>query len=163
MATTVREGETAGGPEQAIQLVDCDIHHAVTSDKDLTPYLPRQYAEYIADFGAMMPAVGYTNMPRKGTRGDLWVDDTTVPGTSPALVVQQHLDPYGIDVAVLTGGPYAMAVAPMVDYAAAYCRALPGRRSPWPMSSRSSARASSSAIPASNSCSSSTTPSGCRG
>lgn len=124
MTTTIRAAQADGRPEQAIRLVDCDIHHAVKSEQDLFPYLPRQYVEYIKDFGAMQPFVGYTNMPRKGTRGDLWVDDVTVPGTDPDLVVKQHLDPYGVDVAVLTGGPYGMAVAPMVDYAAAYCRAF---------------------------------------
>ncbi|MCC6626831.1 MAG: amidohydrolase family protein [Chloroflexi bacterium] len=124
MTTTVQQPGPAGGPLPALRLIDCDIHQAVKSDQDLFPYLPRQYAEYITDFGSMAPAVGYTNMPCKGTRGDLWVDDTTVPGTDPALVVRQHLDPFGIDVAVLTGGPYGMAVAPMVDYAAAYLRAF---------------------------------------
>lgn len=112
------------GPPVAKGLIDCDIHQAVKSHKDLYPYLPRQYVEHIEDFGTMMPNVGYTNMPRSGTRGDLWIDNETVPGTDPALAVTQHLDRYGVTAGILTGGPYPMAVHPMVDYASAYCRAF---------------------------------------
>jgi uncharacterized protein len=97
-----------------VTLIDCDVHHAVKSHTDLYPYLPRQFVEYIEDFGTMMPGVGYTNMPRKGTRGDLWVDDTTVLGTDPGLVVSQHLNAYGVDYAILTAGLYAAAVHPMI-------------------------------------------------
>lgn len=124
MATTIATPGTGSGTPSALTLIDCDVHHAVKSHTDLYPFLPRQYVEHIEDFGTMLPGVGYTNMPRKGTRGDLWVDEETVPGTDPNLVVKQHLDVYGVDVAVLTGGPYAAAVHPDVDYGAAYCRAF---------------------------------------
>lgn len=60
MTTTVQQPGTAGGPIPALHLIDCDIHQAVTPNQDLFPYLPRQYAEYITDFGSMAPAVGYT-------------------------------------------------------------------------------------------------------
>ena len=124
MTMTVPASARGDGASQQLSLIDCDIHQAVKAQEDLFPYLPRQYVEYIKDFGPMLPGVGYTNMPRSGTRGDLWVDDETTPGTDPGLVVTQHLDAYGVDIAVLTGGPYAAAVSPMVDYAAAYCRAF---------------------------------------
>ena len=67
-----RPPETRG-----IRLVDCDVHHATAENDDLYPYLPKHYVEYIKDFGSMMPGVGYTNMPRKGCRGELW-DHTDV-------------------------------------------------------------------------------------
>lgn len=124
MVATVSSERTPRDGSTSFTLIDCDIHQAVTNDSDLFPYLPRQYVEYIKDFGSMMPGVGYTNLPRKGTRGDLWVDEKIVPGTDPGLVVTQHLDRYGIDRGILTGGPYPAAVHPMVDYAAAYCRAF---------------------------------------
>ncbi len=127
MVATIQDAEVrerAPDGKVALAIVDCDVHHAVKKPDDLYPYLSRQYVEYVKDFGTMMPGVGYTNMPRGGTRGDLWLDDTTTPGTDPGNVAKQHLDAYGIDRAVLTGGPYGMAVHPMVDYAAAYCRAF---------------------------------------
>jgi uncharacterized protein len=124
MVTTVGHDAVDSTKQSRLRLIDCDVHHSVKAPDDLYPYLPRQYVENIKDFGTMLPAVGYTNMPRKGTRGDLWVDDETVPGTDPHLVVKQHLDAYDIDFAILTGGPYPAAVSPMVDFAAAYCRAF---------------------------------------
>jgi len=124
LATLIQHGPGADDAPVTLTLIDCDVHHAVKKQSDLYPFLARQYVEWIEDFGAMLPGVGYTNMPKRGSRGELWVDDSTVPGTDPALVVRQHLDTYQIDRAILTGGPYAAAVAPMVDYAAAYCHAF---------------------------------------
>jgi predicted TIM-barrel fold metal-dependent hydrolase len=74
----------------------------------------------------MMPSIGYTNMPGKGARHDLWAaaKGDANPSTSKEMAIEQHLDRYKIDVAVLTGGPYAAAVHPNPDYAAAYCRAF---------------------------------------
>ena len=109
---------------KALRLIDCDVHHSNARQEDLFPFLPRHYVEYIKDFGTMMPGVGYTNMPGKGARQDLWTDDKVNPSTVVDIARKKHLDAYGIDVAVLTGGPYAAAVHPDADYAAAYYRAF---------------------------------------
>jgi len=119
-----------GQSATAIRLVDCDLHHMVQRPEDLVPYLPRRYAEYIQDFGTMMPITPYTNIRGLGTRGDLWGDNetnrdaATNPGADPQVARREHLDVYGIDAAVLTGGPYAASIHPNSDYAAAYCRAF---------------------------------------
>ena len=112
------------GPAKALRLIDCDVHHANRKPEDLFPFLPRHYVEYIKDFGTMMPGVGYTNMPGAGARQDLWTDLDVNPSTVVDVARKRHLDAYGIDIAVLTGGPYAAAVHPEADYAAAYCRAF---------------------------------------
>ena len=93
-------------------IVDCDVHHQTEKVEELFPYLPRHYVEHIQDFGAMMPSVGYTNMPGKGSRHDLWAetDGDVNPGARVDVLRKLHLDRYDIDVAVLTGGPYAAAV-----------------------------------------------------
>jgi predicted TIM-barrel fold metal-dependent hydrolase len=108
----------------ALRVIDVDVHHSFPESTALFPYLPRQYVEYIKDFGDMMPSVGYTNVPGRGARHDLWVGATTNPSTVPEICIEKHLDMYEIDLAVLTGGPYAAAVHPDADYAAAYCRAF---------------------------------------
>ena len=109
------------------RIIDCDVHHNPPAIDVLFPYLPRQYVEQIQDFGAMGPVLPYTNMPGGGARPDLWenIEGEPDPSTLPEVCSRKHLDRYGIDVAVLTGGagPYSMAVSPMLDYAAAYCRA----------------------------------------
>jgi predicted TIM-barrel fold metal-dependent hydrolase len=107
-----------------IRLIDCDVHHSIPDASALFPYLPRHYVEYIKDFGDMMPALGHTNMPGKGARTDLWVGMETNPTALAEVARQKHLDVYDIDIAVLTGGPYAAAVHSDPDYAAAYCRAF---------------------------------------
>ncbi len=109
---------------ERIPIIDCDVHHQFDDVSVLFPYLPRHYVEYIQDFGTMMPGLGYTNMPGHGARHDLWVDADVNPATVPAVCIEKHLDRYQIDIAILTGGPYAAAVHPDVDYAAAYCRAF---------------------------------------
>ena len=109
----------------AINIIDCDVHHEVSSVKDLYPYLPTHYVEYIEDFGIMMPGVGYTNLPQKGRRAELWEAEGKDPQANIEQTRQVHLDAYGIDIAVLTGATvYGAAVHPDSDYATAMCRAF---------------------------------------
>ena len=119
-----RPGSVRSG-ENSIGLIDCDVHQAFSEISTLFPYLPRQYVEQIEDFGPMLPVLGQTNMPGKGARTDLWEDPEVNPSTQPEVCRVKHLDTYGVEVAVLTGGmgPYSAAVHSNPDYAAAYCRA----------------------------------------
>ena len=110
---------------QAINIIDCDLHHSTKKQEDLFPYLPRHYVEHIKDFGTMMPGVGYTNMPRGGVRAELWEDQEEHPGGNIDLAREKHLDTHGIDIAVLSGSTvYGAAVHPNSDYGAAMCRAF---------------------------------------
>jgi hypothetical protein len=116
------ERQTDAALRQTIHLIDCDVHHVNRKPDELFPYLPRHYVEYIKDFGAMMPGVGYTNMPsHHGYRVDLEANEDS---DLVAVTREKHLDAYDIDYAILTGGPYSAAVHPTADYAAAYCRAF---------------------------------------
>ena len=120
-----RGAATARKATDGIRLVDCDLHHSTEKDEDLYPYLPKQYVEYIKDFGTMMPGVGYTNMPKRGTRAELWDHSDVHPNCNIQLAREHHLDEWKIDVAVLTGSTvYGAAVHPDADYAAAMCRAF---------------------------------------
>ncbi len=111
-------------PSPRMRIIDCDVHHQFDEPSVLFPYLPRNYVENIKDFGTMMPTLGHTNVPGNGARHDLWVDADVNPATQPSVCSTKHLDVYDIDLAILTGGPYAAAVHPDPDYAAAYCRAF---------------------------------------
>ncbi len=124
--SAVRRDETAAGngAKRRTRIIDCDVHHQFLEPEVLFPYLPRHYIEYIKDFGTMMPGVGYTNMPGSGARHDLWDGKDINPSTEPEVAIQKHLDAYDLDIAILTGGPYAAAAHPDADYAAAYCRAF---------------------------------------
>ncbi len=115
--SAARSGQPTG-------IIDCDVHHQYDKPETIFPYLPRHYVEYIKDFGPMMPGIGYTNMPGSGARHDLWIDKEVNPATQPAVCIEKHLNVYDIGIGVLTGGPYAAAVHPDADYAAAICRAF---------------------------------------
>jgi len=116
--------DTNDSRSSPVRLIDCDVHHQLPGSETLFPYLPRRYVEYIRDFGPMLPTDAYTNIPGRGARPDLWTDDDANPATMVEVARKKHLDAYGVDIAVLTGGPYMTAVHPNVDYAAAYCRAF---------------------------------------
>ncbi len=122
----IQKPQAATRPQQAkdLRLIDCDVHHKVLEQSDLFPYLPKHYVEYIQDFGPLMPNLGHTNMPWQGVRYELWADTDESPYARPDVACIKHLDTYEIDLAVLTGGPYAAAVHSDPDYAAAYCRAF---------------------------------------
>ena len=76
------------------EIIDCDVHHNVEKPEALFPFLPRQYVEQIKDFGSMMPGLGYTNMPGKGSRHDLWaeIDGEENPTTRVEVCIEKHLD-----------------------------------------------------------------------
>src|SRR4051812_23898867 len=88
-STTTRTKSKA--KREATRIIDVDVHHAFLDSTPLFPYLPRQYVEYIKDFGDMMPGVGYTNMPGRGARTDLWVGTTINPSTVPEVCIEKHL------------------------------------------------------------------------
>ncbi len=69
--------------KSALGIIDCDVHHQFDKPEVLFPYLPRHYIEWIKDFGAMMPGLGYTNMPGSGARVDLWDGKDINPATVP--------------------------------------------------------------------------------
>ena len=124
--TVKSETPSGNGSEASIQLIDCDVHQSFAEVSVLYPYLPRRYVEHIKDFGPMMPFLGHTNMPGNGARTDLWDDSSEEnPATLPEVCSTRHLDVYGVDIAILSGGrgPYSAAVHPDPDYASAFCRA----------------------------------------
>lgn len=107
-------------------LIDCDVHQILPDTSVLYPYLSRRYREYIEDFGPMMPQFVNTNVPGRGARMDLWAraESGENPAANPQTTIRELLNPYGVDIAILTGGPYSAGVHPDPDYANAYCRAF---------------------------------------
>lgn len=122
--------EAAEHKKNQIRLIDSDVHHRIKKVDDLYPYLPRHYVEHIQDFGSMMPSLGQTNVPT-GVRFELskhaktkGKDQQHHPSEIVEITIEEHLNKYNVDIAVLTGGPYAAAAHVNPDYAAAYCKAF---------------------------------------
>ena len=123
MATVTSTSSVA--TRQRLPIVDCDVHHAFTSPKDLFPYLPRQYQERIGDQGLALPNNGYGILSHGATRLDLWGLDNMPPTANREQMRVELLDRYGIDYAILNcsalGGTSAH---PDADYGMAICRAF---------------------------------------
>jgi predicted TIM-barrel fold metal-dependent hydrolase len=119
-----------GEPRQEVAIVDCDIHHSVSKNEELLPYLPRVYRERVTDQGFLLPGSGYFNVPKRAARTDLADGcDANMPtpgvrGSDYQVLKEQQLDLWNVDVAILTGGNmYSAGVIPDPDYAAALCSA----------------------------------------
>jgi len=107
-----------------LSLIDADVHNGLEDAKELIPYLPRYWAEHVRRHGLSIPGAGYTS-PVGVSRQDARTDEGGGAGTSPAFMIKDHLDRYGIDYAVLTGaGMLSLSLHPDPDYANALSSAL---------------------------------------
>ena len=115
--------------ETGVRIVDCDVHHSFESPEQLLPYLSKFYQEHLYDQGVHFAGGGYPNTPLRKTRNDLKDPGLKRRDFNFTLEFTQRelLDPWNIDVALLTGSPsdiYGAAGLPDPDYGAALCRAF---------------------------------------
>jgi predicted TIM-barrel fold metal-dependent hydrolase len=96
----------SGGP----RLIDTDVHQSLP---DLHQYLPRHWRDRWSAVG-LGAGTGYVN-PRGVLRRDTVPPGGGPPAGDPAFVVEDHLDRYGIDYAVLTG-PFVLPLGTDPDY-----------------------------------------------
>ena len=92
------------------RIVDTDVHQSLP---DLRPYLPPVWRDRWFATG-LGTGTGYVN-PRGVLRRDTISPRGGAPAGDPNFVVADHLDRYGIDVAVLTG-PFVLPLATDPDY-----------------------------------------------
>ncbi len=115
-------------PKEGIGIVDCDVHHNFKSASELMPHLPKFYQEHLIDQGLHMPGGGYPNVPYRSNRPDL--KDPSLKerdfNFTYEFLKKEHLDPWNIDYALLTGPPpfYGYSGLPDPDWAATLCRAF---------------------------------------
>jgi predicted TIM-barrel fold metal-dependent hydrolase len=96
----------SGGP----QLIDTDVHQALP---DLRPYLPSHWRDRWLTVG-LGAGTGYVN-PRGVLRRDTISPRGGGPASDPEFVLEDHLDRYSIDYAVLTG-PFVLPLGTDPDY-----------------------------------------------
>jgi predicted TIM-barrel fold metal-dependent hydrolase len=125
MVTTARDPASGGTRRERFPIVDCDVHHAFRSPKDLFPYLPRQYRERIEEMGLGLPSGLYGILGHGATRLDLWGPEKIPPTANREQMRAELLDRYGIEVAILNcsalGGTSSH---PDADYGMAVARAF---------------------------------------
>jgi uncharacterized protein len=111
------------------QCIDCDIHPAIRSPKDMQQYLPQHWRDHMAHYGARQGqpfttgTVPYTRMMYgNGRRLDAWPPGGGTPGSDLEFMRSQHLDPNGIEFGLLHPLPVGTGVLHM-ELGAAICAA----------------------------------------
>jgi len=103
-----RSNAEAAPPRPAI--IDTDVHNTMG---DLIPYLPRQWHE---TWNALhIGAPGLWRNPRGVNRRDANTPNGSAPASDPWFLLEDHLDRFDIDYAILTG-PGGVRLIPDVDY-----------------------------------------------
>lgn len=120
MTATVLESKPSTEKAAAIRCVDCDVHQLVGLG-NIREYLPQPFKR-MAESGCAPGHFGMHN-PIGVVRNDIIEADGKNAATKPDGIGRALLDPYNIDIALLTGGVYGFSVHPDPDYAAAVCTA----------------------------------------
>lgn len=120
-------------------LIDCDVHQEIRDPDDaIYPYLSSGWQEFVrgresADGGGRISIVAkaamYTENPFGYNRKDAVPPEGGPAGSSRRLMVEQLLDPYDIQAAILTGGDAELGVSGITNpyFAAEVARALNDR------------------------------------
>jgi uncharacterized protein len=98
--------ERNSDPETRLGIVDCDVHPTMQSLADLNPYLAKRWQQHIATYGEHMrqglaKTLSHPRMQPAVARADAWPPNGGLPGSDLPFMREQHLDPHGIDFAVL--------------------------------------------------------------
>jgi uncharacterized protein len=113
---------------QRLAIVDCDIHPAFRTPKDLHPFLPQRWQEHMATFGehlrhGLSGQLPFPRMMAAGMRIDAFPEQGP-PGSDLALMRRQHLDANGVTFGMLMPLSRAGMEERNLDYAAALAHAV---------------------------------------
>jgi predicted TIM-barrel fold metal-dependent hydrolase len=127
MSAVVHEPHTSldDDSQREITLIDCDAHHNWRGVKDVLPYLPRYWADYVVEsqFRAL-PNSPYPKGVNGGERVDARPGEGQMAGSDVALFRRQLLDQWNVDIAILTGQFYNVAFLANAGFATALSSAL---------------------------------------
>lgn len=126
MSTALLQPATA--TRQRIGAVDCDVHHALRSPRDLLPFMPQRWRDHYETYGTRHgnPYTGGTPYPKAApalSRKDSWPPEGGPPGSDLAFLQHQLLDRYGIAFGLLHI-LYPHADQRNLDFSAVICRAI---------------------------------------
>ncbi len=94
-----------------LAIADCDIHPRPRGtgiggvSKSLHPYLPPRWRDHVAEFGVIYrqpweKGAAYPKGQPQACRRDAWPEGE-MPGTDPAFMAAQHLDPNNVALGIL--------------------------------------------------------------
>ena len=125
MPTAQSAPSGSAAPATTAGMVDCDIHHTVSSMRDLFPYLPDTWRAYIEETGfSRLPNVPYPKTGGGGMRKDAHPAGGGGPGSDLGLLQEQVLDAYGVSFGILTGTFYNVSFMAIPEFGAALASAF---------------------------------------
>ena len=98
---SMTELERPVAAKQQLRVIDCDINPAMTSWSEVHPYLDKKWIDHLLVYGshlrhAFSEALTHPRMSPDAARVDAYPEEGGPPGSSLALMRQQHIDPNGV-------------------------------------------------------------------
>ncbi|MBN8888951.1 MAG: hydrolase [Rhodospirillales bacterium 70-18] len=112
-----------------LRVIDCDVHHALRSPKDLHPYLSKRWRDHLDTYGHRFPVPFTDGSPYPKTapalsRTDSWPPNGGPPGSDLAFLQKQLLDRHNVEYGLLhLLAPHGMDQRNQ-DFGAAVCSAI---------------------------------------
>ncbi|MDQ1912639.1 amidohydrolase family protein [Paenibacillus sp. GD4] len=107
--------------KESFKIIDADVHNE-QSDAALVPYLPEPWRSRVASTGIGYAGSGYYS-PVGVMKKDAIPPSGAKAGSEPDLLIQQLVEGYDLEYAILTGVVYNISSTHDPDYAAAICSA----------------------------------------
>ena len=125
MATAVTSSQApTGGKKSRLEVIDCDIHNIIPSNRTLYKYLPERWRRHHQQFGLRGHLGGY--YPRalmNAARHDAWPPSGLPAGSDLEFMREQLLDAYDIRYGILNC-LYGAGGQLNLEYGAALARAI---------------------------------------
>lgn len=105
-------------------IIDVDVHNALSSNEELFPYLDDYWINVIKSTGSLASGGHDWRSPIGVFRKDAIPPGGGVAASDPAHLIRHHMDPNGIEYAILTGSHTAFGTACDIDFANAVAGAF---------------------------------------
>ncbi|PYI53978.1 amidohydrolase family protein [Paenibacillus flagellatus] len=107
--------------DESFKVIDVDVHNE-QSDAALVPYLPEPWRSRVASGGVGFAGSGY-HSPVGVLRRDSVPPGGGKAGSDPDFMIEQLVNGYNVEYAILTGVVYNISATHDPDFAAAICSA----------------------------------------
>jgi uncharacterized protein len=112
-----------------LSVIDCDIHPAMTSWKEIHPFLEKRWIEHLTTYGSHLrhtfsEALSHPRMSPDAARIDAYPEEGGPPGSSLDLMRKQHLDPNGVEIGMLIPLRWNPGSQRNLDFGVALTRAM---------------------------------------
>ena len=121
--------ERSSEAKYKFSVIDCDIHPAMASWKEIHPFLEKRWIKHLTTYGSHLrhtfsEALSHPRMSPDAARVDAYPEEGGPPGSSLELMRKQHLDPNGIEIGMLIPLRWNPGSQRNLDFGVALTRAM---------------------------------------